>query len=263
MCLILFALRSIPGVGFQLAANRDEFFARPTSPANWWTDHPSILAGRDLRAGGTWLGISRSGRFAAITNFRDPASRRDDAPSRGALAGDFLLGAESPEQYLLRIAPEIAQYNGFSLLCGQARPGEFMDFWFISNRGVTHGNTGPLSVAPGVHGLSNHLLDEPWPKVVKGVAGLDALREREFSGQDHFALLADETEAAEDELPRTGVSPECERRSSAIRIRDSVYGTRCSTVLRIAANGDVSFHERSFDVKGEIAGTLEYRFKIS
>lgn len=253
MCLILFANRVAPGVALQLAANRDEFFARPAAPAGWWTDHPGILAGRDLQAGGTWLGVSRNGRYAAITNFRDPASRRDDAPSRGALVGDFLRGDETPTGYLERITPRISQYNSFSLLVGQGA-----NLWFLSNRGQ-----GAAPVAPGVHGLSNHLLDEPWPKVTKGVSILAALSGRAFAAEEYFAVLADETEAGDAELPRTGISPERERKSSAIRIRDAVYGTRCSTVLRIAYDGQVAFHERSFTPEGEVSGTVSHRFLIT
>jgi uncharacterized protein with NRDE domain len=253
MCLILFAHQAIAGVSLQLAANRDEFFARPTSPADWWRDHPEILAGRDLQAGGTWLGVSRTGRYAAITNFREPASRRDDAPSRGALVGDFLLGDETPALYLERIAPRIGQYNGFSLLVGVGA-----DLWFVSNRG-----NGAAKVSPGVHGLSNHLLDEPWPKVTRGTAKLGDLRGRDFSAEDYFGILADETEASGDALPKTGISPERERKSSAIRIRDAVYGTRCSTVLRITSGGQVSFHERSFAPEGHVTGTVGHQFTVA
>jgi len=252
MCLILIAHRALPGIALQLAANRDEFFARPTLPAAWWPEHPEILGGRDLRAGGTWLGVSRSGRFAAITNFRDPASRRDDAPSRGALVGDFLLGTEPPAQYLERIAPHAGQYNGFSLLAGQGT-----DLWFMSNRG-----DGLMPVRPGVHGLSNHLLDEPWPKVTRGTAWLARLLPQPFSAENYFSLLADEEQAPVSELPGTGIDLARERRASAIRIRDALYGTRCSTVLRIAADGAVEFHERSFTAAGEVSGTVSHRFAI-
>ena len=253
MCLILIAHRANPGVILQLAANRDELFSRPTSPADWWTDHPHILAGRDLQAGGTWLGVSRSGRFAAITNFRDPASRRDDAPSRGALVGDYLLGDDSPQDYLARIAPRAAAFNGFSLLAGRGD-----ELWFFSNRG-----NGVTPVQPGVHGLSNHLLDEPWPKVTRGTQGLERLARQDFSAENYFHLLADEEQAPDDTLPRTGISLERERRSSAIRIRDEIYGTRCSTVLRIAADGQVELHERSFTPQGAVSGTVSHRFALT
>ncbi len=253
MCLILFSHKVIPGIALQLAANRDEFFARPTTPAAWWPDHPHILAGRDLQAGGTWLGVSRSGRYAALTNFRDPASRRDDAPSRGALISDFLLSEETPAGYLEQIAPRTSQYNGFSLLVGQGT-----DLWFLSNRGQQ-----AVKVAPGIHGLSNHLLDEPWPKVTKGISKLGTLVAQPFAAEDYFSVLADETQASDAELPRTGIAIERERKSSAIRIRDAVYGTRCSTVLRIAEDGQVMFHERSFKPEGELSSNISHHFLIT
>ena len=253
MCLILLAHRAQPGVTLQLAANRDEFFVRPTLAASWWSDHPKILAGRDMKAGGTWLGVARTGRFAAITNFRDPGSYWDDAPSRGALVGDFLLGTESPQQYLERVAGQASRYNGFSLLAGLEE-----NLWFLSNRG-----NGPMQVPAGLHGLSNHLLDEPWPKVTRGIAKLRLQPPQPFTAEDNFRLLDDEEQAPDGELPSTGVSLERERRSSAIRIRDAVYGTRCSTVLRIGADGAVEFHERSFTAEGAIGDTVSHRFTIS
>ncbi|OGA04167.1 MAG: hypothetical protein A3H35_08755 [Betaproteobacteria bacterium RIFCSPLOWO2_02_FULL_62_17] len=252
MCLILFAHRAQAGVNLLLAANRDEFFVRPTLAAAWWPDHPDILAGRDLQAGGTWLGVTRSGRFAAITNFRDPASRRDDAPSRGDLVGDFLLGTESPAQYLGRISAHADRHNGFSLLAGQGD-----ELWFLSNRG-----NGLMAVQTGVHGLSNHLLDEPWPKVTRGTARLARQMPQPFAAESYFKLLADEEQAPDSELPSTGIDLERERRSSAIRIRDAVYGTRCSTLLRITAAGAVEFHERSFTAAGEVSGTVSHRFAV-
>ena len=252
MCLILLAHRARPGITVQIAANRDEQFARPALAAGWWTDHPDILAGRDLQAGGSWLGVARNGRFAAITNYRDPPSRKDEAPSRGALVGDFLLGRQSPGEYLESIAPDAGRFNGFSLLAGHGG-----ELWFYSNRA-----NAAQAVTPGVHGLSNHLLDEPWPKVIRGRVWLERLIERPFSAEEHFELLADEEQAADGELPSTGIGLERERRSSAIRIRDAVYGTRCSSVLRIASDGAVAFHERSFSADGEVIGTVSHRFAI-
>ncbi len=252
MCLILFAHRAQPGVTLQLAANRDEFFVRPTLAAAWWSEHPEILAGRDMKAGGTWLGIARTGRFAAITNFRDPGSHRNDAPSRGALAGDFLLGTESPQLYLERISGQASRYNGFSLLAGFGE-----NLWFLSNRG-----NDPMPVSAGLHGLSNHLLDEPWPKVTRGIAQLGLQMQQPFAAEDYFRLLADEEQAPDGELPSTGIGLDRERRSSAIRIRDAVYGTRCSTVLRIGTDGTVEFHERSFTAEGSIGGTTSHRFTV-
>jgi uncharacterized protein with NRDE domain len=249
MCLILFANRVVPDAPLIVAANRDEYFARPAAPAALWDDHPTILAGRDLSAGGTWLGVSTTGRFAALTNFRNPATHRRDAPSRGELVSAFLRGRMSARSYVQRLAREAKPYNGFCLLAGD---GEHL--FFYSNRAEV-----PLEVEPGVHGLANHLLDTPWPKVVKGRAGLDALTGAPFSIDDHLALLDDAVPADERDPPRVGVDIERERRLSSLRILSADYGTRCSTVLRITAAGTVDFAERSYRPDGEIAGEVRYR----
>ena len=251
MCLIALAHRAAPGTELLVAANRDEFFERPTVAARFWPDRPDLLAGRDLRAGGTWMGITRSGRFAAITNFRNPKSRRTDAPSRGALVGDFLKGSESPGAYLERISDGASAYNGFSLLVGAGA-----ELWFYSN---SNGHAYP--VAPGIHGLSNHVLDEPWPKVKRATEGLRARLNAPFRAEDYFELLADETVAADAELPDTGIGLERERKASAIRILDPIYGTRCSTLLVVRA-GTVGFHERSFSDEGRVTGTVSFSFSL-
>jgi uncharacterized protein with NRDE domain len=253
MCLIAFGHRAASGLELVVAANRDEFFARPTAPAQFWSDAPGILAGRDLRAGGTWMGITRTGRFAAITNFRNPRDRRTDAPSRGALVGDFLSGSQSPEAYLGAIRATAARYNGFSLLAGISG-----ELWFFSN------SDGKLyRVAPGVHGLSNHVLDEPWPKVRRATAALGALLAKPFDAEDCFELLADETVADDRDLPDTGLGLERERKSSAIRIRDAEYGTRCSSVLVWRADGAIEFQERSFAPDGSTTGTVRFSFSLA
>lgn len=250
MCLILLAHRARPGIALLAAANRDEFFERPASQAAFWTDHPHVLAGRDLKAGGTWLGVTRSGRFAAITNYRNPGERLVDAPSRGALVSDFLLGDVDPEEYLRGLAPRAGAYNGFSLLLG-AEGG----IWFFSNR-----DGGGYRVEAGIHGLSNHFLNEPWPKVERGKMWLARLIDKPFDAEDYLELLADETVAPDGALPDTGVGLERERRLSSIRIRGAAYGTRCSTVLLVRDSGEVEFHERSFASEGAVVGTVSHRF---
>jgi uncharacterized protein with NRDE domain len=252
MCLILFAYRVDPEAPLIVAANRDELFVRPAAAAAQWEDHPEILAGRDLLGGGTWLGISRLGRFAALTNFRDPATHRADAPSRGSLVKDFLLGDMSAQDYVDGIAREALSYNGFCLLAwdGQA-------LYFFSNRGAA-----PMAVAPGVHGLPNELLDTPWPKVVRGRAGLEELTRAPFKVDDYLTLLNDSTPARDDLLPQRGRTLERERRSSPLRIIDPRYGTRCSTVLRVGAGGAVDFAERRFLPDGSVAGEVRYRIRM-
>jgi len=168
MCLIAFAWRAHPRSRLIVAANRDEYFGRPAAPAAFWDDHPNVLAGRDLEAGGTWLGVTLDGRFAALTNYRNPADMKTGAPSRGALVSDFLTGRAAPEDYARQLEKRAMDYNGFSLLVADAQ-----SMFFFSNRG------GPATrVAPGVHGLSNHLLDTSWPKVEKAKAKLAALLDR-------------------------------------------------------------------------------------
>lgn len=251
MCLIAFAHRAVAGAELVVAANRDELFERPTAAARFWEDHPAVLAGRDLRAGGTWMGVTRGGRYAAITNFRNPRDRRDDAPSRGALVGEFLTGAESPQAYLEQLRPRAKAYNGFSLLVGLRE-----EMWFYSNS-----NGALLPVEPGVHALSNHVLDEPWPKVRTAREGVRALLGTPLQPERLFDMLADETTAPDDELPDTGIGLERERKASAMRIRDPIYGTRCSSVL-IVRGTNVVFQERSFTADGSTAGTVRYEFAI-
>jgi uncharacterized protein with NRDE domain len=253
VCLILFAHRAHPRYRLIVAANRDEWFQRPSAAAAFWPDAPDLLAGRDLEQGGTWLGVTRRGRFSALTNFRDPRSKRDDAPSRGALVRDFLAGDEAPLPYAERLLGEAARYNGFNLLAGDGD-----DLACVSNR-----DRRALPVAAGVHGLSNGLLNEPWPKVRKGRERLAAIIEGSFDAETLFALLRDEDHAPDEELPATGVAPEWERRLSAMHIRADDYGTRCATVLMIGHDGEVEFRERTFDRDGRAVNEAEHRFRLS
>jgi uncharacterized protein with NRDE domain len=254
MCLIALAWRAHPAYRLIVAANRDEYFGRPSAPAGFWDDHRGVLAGRDLEAGGTWLGITLGGRFAALTNYRNPADRRTGVPSRGALVSGFLTGKAGPSEYVQQVQKAATSYNGFSLVVGNAD-----SLWFFSNRGG-----GPLRVEPGVHGLSNHLLDTPWPKVQRARAKFAKQLERPFDAAAAFDLLSDTERAPSAELPSTGVSIEMEERLSAIRILAAGgYGTRCSTALCFTNDGRVEFHERSFREDGGTAGTVSYRVTLS
>ncbi|HEU0302092.1 MAG TPA: NRDE family protein [Longimicrobium sp.] len=239
MCLIALALDAHPAYRLVVAANRDEFYARPTASAGWWTDAPEVLAGRDLRDGGTWMGVTRGGRFAAITNYRDPGlAQRAGAPSRGALVADFLRGSGDAEAYANDVASRAAEYNGFNLLVGNDD-----GLFYLSNRAP-----GVRRLEPGVYALSNALLDTPWPKVVRArVAVADALARVQGDGWDSslWEMLADRVVAADDALPDTGVGAERERLLSPPFIRTDVYGTCASTVLTIARDGGVHFVERS------------------
>ncbi len=252
MCLILLSWRD-RRYRLVVAANRDEYFRRPAAPAGFWEDHPGVLAGRDLEAGGTWLGVTLDGRFAALTNYRNPAERNPAAPSRGALVADFLTGDAAPLQYLRGVERRAVGYNGFSLLVGDAT-----SLYFLSNRG------GHLArVEPGIHGLSNHVLDTPWPKVEKGKSAFTHLLEKPFDAGTTLQLLDDTERAPNADLPKTGVSPEVEERLSAIRIPAlDGYGTRCSTALCIGHDGRIEFRERTFREDGSAADTVSYRLTL-
>lgn len=239
MCLIIFAYRSFPGYRLVLAANRDEFYNRPTRHLSYWDDAPEILAGRDLRAGGTWMGITRTGRFAAITNYREVGLTREDAPSRGALVRDFLLGNSLPHNYLKTVQAKGQTYNGFNLIIGDKK-----DLLYYGNRDGDIRN-----IKPGVHGLSNHLLDTPWPKITQGTSRFHLLmmQKEGFSPEDIFEILADQSIPSDKELPHTGVGLEWERILSPMFIRSDTYGTRCSSILLWRYSGELTFLERTFD----------------
>lgn len=253
MCLILFAWKANARYPLLVAANRDEFHARATAPAGFWRDAPQLLAGRDLASGGTWLGVSRSGRFAAVTNYRDlDASVPGDAPSRGALTADFLAGDMSPAAWVRAVAARGAAYRGFNLLVADRE-----ELWWVSNR-----DGGGRRLEPGVYGLSNHLLDTPWPKVVTGKMRFAHALEQGPSVAGLFELLADATlhEPAPGTAPASAAR---ERMLSAARIVSPEYGTRCSTVLRIDAGGRTRFAERSRDPAGAVRETVQFEFDLT
>jgi uncharacterized protein with NRDE domain len=236
MCLVLLAWQAHPDYPLVVAANRDEFFSRRTAAADFWGDAPDVLAGRDLEAGGTWLGITRSGRFAALTNYRDPSRQRKGAPSRGELVSRFLTGGQAPRAYLHELESDADRYNGFNLVFG-----DLEGLWCFSNCGE-----GELALVPGVYGLSNHLLDTPWPKVARGKSALSAALKALPDEAPLFGLLRDDSIAPDASLPRTGVSLEWERLLSAAFVRSPQYGTRSATVLLRDHYGAVRFIEQSF-----------------
>ena len=243
MCLIVFAWRVIPAIPLVAAANRDEFYQRATAPAGAWTEHPQIYAGRDLQAGGSWMGITQpahdgaSSRFAAITNIRAPSEHKDDAPSRGHLVADFLAGDMTPQDYVASIRAGSAAYNGFNLVLGDRDT----LIWY-SNKGDDDPRNGqPLE--PGVYGLSNALLDAPWPKVVKTKAQFASLLCLGAPDDAFFEMLADTTPAPDQRLPETGVPLDLERMLSAVRIESPAYGTRTSTVVKLYADAPATLHE--------------------
>ena len=229
MCLIALACQVHPHIPFIIAANRDEFVDRPAQPAHFWSDGPHILAGRDLRAGGTWLGITRTGRFAAITNYRDLRRKPVGGPSRGHLVRAALDGAIDTSA--------TGVYEGFNLVYGRLDALRY------------HNNVQPVdgALSPGIHALSNHYLDTPWPKVERASAAMRQLA----GGPDEeiipglFALLSDDGIAPDALLPDTGLPLPQERAASSIFIRSAGYGTRCSTAVLVHEDGRVRFEERT------------------
>jgi uncharacterized protein with NRDE domain len=251
MCLILVAWRVHPDYPIVLAANRDEFRRRPTAAAHWWQDRPLLLAGRDLQAHGTWLGLTREGQLAALTNFRDPQQIKPDAPSRGGLVVQMLESAAPIDERLAQLRAQSARYSGFSLLCTDgAQMGVFESV----------PATGRL-LEPGIYGLSNHLLDTPWPKLVRAKSNLANALQALPDDAALLALLRDDQTVPDEHLPRTGVSLEWERLLSSAFIRGSDYGTRSSNVIRIAVDGQTTFKEWTWQGDGTLESEVSFEFK--
>ena len=253
MCLILLAWQVDPAAPLWVAANRDEFHARPAAPLAPWGDGRGglgVVAGRDLEAGGTWLGIGGAGRFAAVTNYRE-ADPPAHARSRGALVQGFLAGDARPGAYLRAVARNGHRYRGFSLLVGDRDA-----LWLYSNRT----GEGPAPLPPGIHGLANVAMNEPWPKVVHGRAALADTLQRHRARPAAlraalFGMLRDERDFQPDALPEDPRGPEIARRHGRVFIRDPRYGTRASTLVCLAASGHATIHERTWDGGGRVRGT--------
>jgi uncharacterized protein with NRDE domain len=249
MCLALIAYRSHPRYPLVLAANRDEFHARPAQAMHWWNEGVRMLAGRDLQAGGSWLGLDAAGRLALVTNYRDPSSPRPESTSRGALIGEFLGGRQDAAGFVRAMAARATQFSGFNLLA-------------MDHEGLGYVTSHPQPEArilpPGIYGLSNRRLDTPWPKLLRA-------RERfeQELANDHprpealMRMLSDRTIAADGALPDTGIGLEWERLLSPAFIVSDDYGTRCSTVVLIRGDGMVAVEERSHAADG--AATVRVR----
>jgi uncharacterized protein with NRDE domain len=255
MCLVVVALAAHPRYALVVAANRDEFHARAAFPAHWGQRAPyaGVLAGHDAAAGGTWMGVRRDGRWALVTNVREGRRNDPQAPSRGELVPAVLNMTSAPAMALAALEVKAPIYNGFNLLAGDADSATWM-----SNRASE-----ARTLAPGIHGLSNARLDTPWPKLARTKDAVAAWAAR---GDDDlasvFAALADQTRAPDDALPATGVPLEWERLLSAPFIVSDDYGTRCSTVLAITHGGGARFVERTFDVRGNATGDVEFLFEV-
>jgi uncharacterized protein with NRDE domain len=251
VCLIFISLKEYSQYKLIVAANRDEFYNRKTAAADFWPDQPNILGGRDLEAGGTWLGISKNGRVSMITNYRDPHNIRANAPSRGHLVSDYLAGTTNSFEYMQTLVPKAKDYNGFNLVTGTTD-----QLHYFSNYG-----DGITTMDKGLFGLSNHLLDTPWPKVKKGKEYVHDIISKPFTSADLFQLLYNEQIAADDVLPDTGVGLERERWLSAMFIKSPGYGTRCSTVILVDYDNTVSFAERVYDLSTFSYSEKSFTFK--
>ena len=253
MCLIVFANNVHPKYKLIFAANRDEFYNRPSEQAKFWEDYPNLLAGKDLQAGGTWLGITKEGRFSAITNFRDLKNHRNDAPSRGKLTLDFLVSSISPEDYYNNLKPTLDDFNGFNLLFGSVDK-----LYYFSNK-----TTELQKIESGIHGISNAILDTPWPKVEKSKKLLQNLIEKDDIHPWEVLNILDDSMIAKDaELPDTGVGMELERILSPIFIKSEKYGTRSSTVVMVEKNKNVTFVEKTYFANTGRFSNKEFNFTI-
>ncbi len=252
MCLILFSHNHHDQYKLVVAGNRDEFYKRPTQPATFWDEYPHLLAGRDLTAGGTWMGVTRSGKIAMITNFRDLQNINPDAPSRGHLVSDFLLNGEHGGKYLEDIPDNGRAYNGYNLITGTVD-----EMYYQSNyaKGVD-------KIEPGIHGLSNHLLNTPWPKLEAGKDKLAELLNTNLTPEKAFEALYDNHRFEDESLPDTGVGIDMERMLSSMFIKSPEYGSRISTFITVDYNNQLEFHERTYDTRDFSYEDRRFRFEV-
>lgn len=244
MCLILIAYQTHPKYKAIIAFNRDELHKRPTLPLNFWDETSSILGGRDLLGKGSWFAISSNGRIGFITNYRDlNIPQKTDAPSRGLLVSNFLNTQNNPQDYLEEIKQKAADYNGFNLVVGDLN--QISYYSNIENE--------VKKIPAGIHGICNHLLNTPWPKVVDSKKMLkEVISNDSFKVEDIFSILVDQSIKPDNLLPQTGLTLELERKNSSIFILDETYGTRSSSVVLIDYNNKVDFYERTFNNKANV-----------
>lgn len=239
MCLIGLHLNDHPTYKLIIAANRDEAFSRPTAQATFWNDHPNILAGRDLMQHGTWLGITKTGRFAALTNYRKLEDHDSEKASRGEIVSNFLIGTDHGEHYLQLLKNEHDKYNGFNTIVGTID-----ELYYYGNY-----HSDIIKLEDGTHGLSNHLLNTPWPKVtqIKSLLNEYAIQNKQLNPNNLFNIL-NQTDIAQDkDLPETGIGLTLERQLSPIFIEIENYGTRCSTVILVTHDNKVDFYEKTYN----------------
>lgn len=254
MCLIFLSLDNHPNYKLIVAANRDEFYIRQTAPVHFWEGQPNILGGRDLEANGTWMAMSKKGKISMVTNYRDPHNINPKAPSRGQLVSDYLENGDTPEAYLKEVSTNGKSYNGFNLVVGS--PNEL--FYYSNYKGAIE------KIQPGLHGLSNHLLNTPWPKIERGVEKMkNILSDDAVEPLKFFDLLYDNQMAPDEKLPDTGVGVERERMLSSMFIKSPNYGTRCSTVVMVNKKNEVLYSERVYDLETFKYATRTFEFSIA
>ncbi len=239
MCTVFLAFKTHPEYDIILIGNRDEFLDRPTLVAHLWEEKPEIFAGKDVKAGGTWMGVSRHGRFATLTNYRDPNDIRPEALSRGGLVTHFLTGTESPDSYLETVNADAELYNGFNLIAGTS---EKVVYYSNKEKQIQ-------SLNPGVYGLSNCFLNTPWPKVSDSIPLFRDLiaQKGTFPLEEAFGLLQNPTLYPDERIPETGVPLEWERKLSSLFIQiPPRYGTRQSSVILIHKTGEIMMEERTW-----------------
>jgi uncharacterized protein with NRDE domain len=253
MCLLLIGNKVHPDYPFILAANRDEFYSRPAEPAKFWSGSPGLLAGKDLKEGGTWLGVTKSGRIAAVTNYRDLSNLKEAAPSRGHLLLKFLQSEISTEEFNSYLIKNSGNYNGFNLIFGSLN--EIYYFSSQTNEGK--------KLNEGIFGLSNHLLDSPWYKVEIAKNKFEQIIDNSTSiEKDILSLLTDTSLSPDELLPETGLTYELEKLVSSIFIKTETYGTRSSTIIMMHKNGTVTFKERTFLPTG-LFEDADYKFEMN
>src|SRR6056297_1052560 len=237
MCLAVFAYRVHPKYPLLFATNRDEFYERPTRPAQFWENHPNLLAGKDLKAGGTWLGVTKKHRFAALTNYRDMTSIKENAPSRGYLVTDFLKSDISPVEFFQSIKENATAYNGFNLVFGTTD-----NLYYFNNQHLEL-----RKLEPGYYSLSNAFLNTKWPKTEKALSDFKKLvQDNKLQEEQLFELLRNTETFPDHKLPSTGLPLEKERMVSSIFILSDDYGTRCSTLLFANPEGKTTFIEKTY-----------------
>ena len=265
MCLILTAWQSHPDYPLVVLANRDEFYERPTDPMHWWDDQPHVLAGRDRAdvngSSGTWMGLSKTGKFAALTNVRAPSEKNPESRTRGEISSKYLASSLTPESFIQEHEKTFHRYNGFNLLAADLSPSHPQLIW-LSNR-VLMGSSirprkvmNPQQLKPGVYGLSNAMLDSPWPKVqhrVGAFAQILAMDTGQFKkAEQYLRIMEDATQAPDEYLPKTGVSYEWEKALSSAFIKTEHYGTRSSSLIRVRRDGHFEVVEKRFDAEKEL-----------